>query len=80
MELPGNLVLAIAKHWLDEDNLANKLMGGAFMAVDPAFDTGEAVGIWRNIAENGANVPDDVIDNVADLLDCLEDSYDDLVK
>jgi hypothetical protein len=80
MELPGNLVLAIAKHWLDEDNLANKLVGGAFMAVDPAFDTGEAVGIWRNIAENGANVPDDVIDNVADLLDCLADSYDDLVK
>ena len=81
MELPGNLVLAIAKHWLDENNnLANRLAEGAFMAVDPTFDTGEAVGIWRNIAENDANVPDDVIDNVADLLDCLADSYDDLVK
>ena len=79
-ELPGNLVLAIAKHWLDEDNLNNKLVEGAFMAVDPHFNREEAVGIWRDVAENGANVPDDVSDNVSDLLDCLADSYDDLMK
>jgi hypothetical protein len=81
IELPAGLALALAKSWLDEDNnLANKLAEGAFMAVDPAFDSEEAVGIWRNITENDATVPDDVIDNVADLLDCLADSYDDLVK
>ena len=81
IELPAGLALALAKSWLDEDNnLANRLAEGAFMAVDPAFDSEEAVGIWRNIAENDTTVPDDVIDNVADLLDCLADSYDDLVK
>ncbi|GEM_PF-6453234 len=80
MALPGNLALAIAKHWLDEGNLVNKLVEGAFVAVDPDFNTEKARRIWRNIAENGATVPDDIIDNVADLLDCLADSYADLVK
>ena len=34
-DLPSGLAMAIAKSWLDENNIANKLFEDAFLAVDP---------------------------------------------
>ncbi len=55
--MPASLAMTLAQRWFDQ-SAANKLCMGAFQAVDPQGDKGEARRLWEQATSSGASAAD----------------------
>jgi len=51
-DLPSGLALALARRWLDSTDPRNKVLLGAFKAVNPTSDLNDARQLWREAAQD----------------------------
>lgn len=56
LDLPSGLAMAIAKQWLDPANSVNKIVEGAFLAVDPNANDELARTVWEDASREGEDM------------------------
>lgn len=67
-DMPGGLAMAVANHWLNQDEPATRAVKGALYAVEKKGDPGKARELWQEAAQMGLDT--------SLLLSTLDETYD----